>query len=188
MSRTGKTWAPVNLERIQSWVDQGRLVSSAERPITARELVLSGCVHDVHDGVKVLGDVRMERVCSRGLMILQGAEFLKVPVHIEASRASQSAIKAIEALGGSVKCMYYNRLALRDLVRGRSDRKRAEPTKKGDIGRELWLGDGFGLMCGLDWYSSWKNRGYLATRQTREEEKAAKMAVFTGPGPRRVDM
>jgi hypothetical protein len=59
-SRTGKTWAPVNLERIQSWIDQGRLTSSSTHPITARELLLSGCIHDVHDGVKVLGDVSGE--------------------------------------------------------------------------------------------------------------------------------
>jgi hypothetical protein len=32
-------------------------VSTPEAPITARELLLSGCIHDVHDGVKVLGDV-----------------------------------------------------------------------------------------------------------------------------------
>ncbi|KAJ1309930.1 hypothetical protein OPQ81_006689 [Rhizoctonia solani] len=152
-NQTGKTWAPVNLERIQNWIDQGRLTSSPTHPITARELLLSGCIHDVHDGVKVLGD---------------GAEFLKTPVHIEPSRASQSAIKAIEALGGSVKCTYYNPLALRDLVKGRTDRKRAAPTRKSDI----------------EWYSSWKNRGYLATPQTAEEVKAAKKAMFEGPGPR----
>ncbi|CAE6520996.1 unnamed protein product [Rhizoctonia solani] len=152
-NQTGKTWAPVNLERIQSWIDQGRLTSSPTHPITARELLLSRCIHDVHDGVKLLGD---------------GAEFLKTPVYIEPSRASQSAIKAIEALGGSVKCIYYNPLALRDLVQGRTDRKRAAPTRKSDI----------------EWYSSWKNRGYLATPQTAEEVKAAKQAMFAGPGPR----
>ncbi|KAL5635710.1 hypothetical protein ACGC1H_004502 [Rhizoctonia solani] len=152
-NQTGKTWAPVNLERIQSWIDRGRLVSSPTHPITARELLLSGCIHDVHDGVKVLGD---------------GAEFLKSSVYIEPSRASQSAIKAIEALGGSVKCVYYNPLALRDLVKGRTDRKRAAPTRKSDI----------------EWYSSWKNRGYMAVPQTPEEVKAAKKAMFAGPGPR----
>ncbi|KAF8682481.1 Protein tyrosine kinase [Rhizoctonia solani] len=152
-NQTGKTWAPVNLERIQSWIDQGRLTSSPAHPITARELLLSGCVHGVHDGVKLLGD---------------GAEFLKTAIHIEPSRASQSAIKAVEALGGSVKCIYYNPLALRDLVKGRTDRKRAAPTRKSDI----------------EWYSSWKNRGYMATPQTAEEVKVAKKAIFAGPGPR----
>lgn len=57
-----------------------------------------------------------------------------MPLHIEPSRASQTAIKAIEALGGSVKCIYYNPLALRDLIKGRTDRKRAAPTRKSDIG------------------------------------------------------
>jgi hypothetical protein len=36
----------------------GRLTSSPENPITARELLLSGCIHDAHDGIKLLGDVR----------------------------------------------------------------------------------------------------------------------------------
>ena len=56
---TGKTYAPVNLDRIQHWIDQGRLTSSPEKPITARELVQSGCVHGAHEGVKILGDVRL---------------------------------------------------------------------------------------------------------------------------------
>ena len=57
-SINGKTYAPVNLDRIAHWVEQGRLVSSPEKPITARELVLSGCIHNAHDGVKLLGNVR----------------------------------------------------------------------------------------------------------------------------------
>ncbi len=57
--RNVKTWAPINLDRIQHWINEGRLPTpSAERPITARELLLSGCVHNVHDGIKLLGDVR----------------------------------------------------------------------------------------------------------------------------------
>lgn len=60
----------MNLERIQHWIDQGRLKSSPEEPITARELLLSGCVHSVHDGVKILGDVSyFERLNSSSLLI-----------------------------------------------------------------------------------------------------------------------
>lgn len=55
--RSGKKYAPINLDRIQHWIDQGRLESSPEKPITARELLLSGCIHQVHDGIKLLGDV-----------------------------------------------------------------------------------------------------------------------------------
>jgi len=57
-SISGKTYAPVNLDRIAYWIEQGRLASSPEKPITARELVMSGCIHNAHDGVKLLGDVR----------------------------------------------------------------------------------------------------------------------------------
>lgn len=53
-----KTFAPVNLDRLQHWINTERLVSSPERPITARELLRSGCVHNAKDGVKLLGDVR----------------------------------------------------------------------------------------------------------------------------------
>jgi len=127
----GKTYAPVNLDRIQHWIDQGRLESSPEKPITARELLLSGCIHNVHDGVKLLGD---------------GAEHLKTPIHITPSRASQSAIRAVEKLGGTVFCKYYNPLALRDCVKGRTDRTEAMPTHR----REIL------------WYTQWKNRGYLS--------------------------
>ncbi|KAG8953542.1 YmL10 [Tulasnella sp. 419] len=127
---TAKTYAPLNLDRIQHWIDTGRLTSSPESPITARELLLSGCVHNVHDGVKILGD---------------GVEHLKTPIHLVVSRASQSAIDAIEKLGGSVVCQYYNTLALRDLIHGRTDRKSALPVRKADI----------------LWYSDPKNRGYL---------------------------
>lgn len=55
--RNNKVFAPVNLDRIQHWIDQGRLTSSPEKPITAKELLESGCVHNVHDGIKLLGSV-----------------------------------------------------------------------------------------------------------------------------------
>ncbi|KAH0830433.1 ribosomal protein L18e/L15P [Lanmaoa asiatica] len=119
-----KTYAAVNLDRLQHWVDQGRLHSTPEKPITAKELLLSGCVHNVHDGIKLLGN---------------GAEFLKAAVHITPSRASKSAIKAIEASGGSVFCQYYNSLALRDCIKSRTDRVSAAPTRRNDISAFLEL-------------------------------------------------
>ncbi|KAF9001992.1 ribosomal protein L18e/L15P [Cyathus striatus] len=113
-----KIWAPVNLDRIQHWIDQGRLSSSPDKPITARELLLSGCIHDVHDGVKILGD---------------GAQHFKSPIYVVASRASSSAIKTIEDNGGKVVCKYYNELAMRDCVKGRIGRVAAAPTRREDI-------------------------------------------------------
>ena len=54
---TRKDYVPLNLDRIQHWIDQGRLSSSPENPITARELLHSKCVHDVKAGIKLLASV-----------------------------------------------------------------------------------------------------------------------------------
>ncbi|KAI0029724.1 ribosomal protein L15 [Vararia minispora EC-137] len=131
INRNSREFASVNLDRIVYWIAQGRLSSSPEVPITARELLLSGCIHNVHDGVTILAS---------------GSEQLKQPIHIVASRASKTAVKAIEAAGGTVFCQYYNRLALRDCVKGRTDRISAAPVVRKDI----------------MWYTKWSNRGYLA--------------------------
>ena len=64
----------------------------------------------------------------------QGSEVLKTPIHITPSRASKSAIRAVEKVGGTVFCKYYNDLALRDCVHGRTDRIQAAPNKRNDIG------------------------------------------------------
>ncbi|TEB36047.1 ribosomal protein L15 [Coprinellus micaceus] len=137
VNHNAKEWAPVNLDRIQHWINQGRLTSSPENPITARELLASGCIHDAHDGVKILGD---------------NASELKTPIYIIASRASKSAIAAIEAAGGKVVCKYYNALALRDCVKGRTDRVSAAPTTRKDI----------------VWYGLHRNRGFVSSKTLQE--------------------
>jgi large subunit ribosomal protein L15 len=49
--------SPVNLDRIQSWIDQGRL--SPKKLITIKELKGSKCIHGVkRHGVKLLARVR----------------------------------------------------------------------------------------------------------------------------------
>ena len=48
--------SPINLDRIQSWIDQGRLDPS--KPITMKELAKSRCLHGVkRHGVKLLAKV-----------------------------------------------------------------------------------------------------------------------------------
>lgn len=59
---------------------------------------------------------------------------MKTPIHITPSRASKSAIRGVEKLGGTVFCKYYNPLALRDCVKGRTDRIQAAPVRQTDIG------------------------------------------------------
>ena len=47
----------------------------------------------------------------------QGGEHLRGAIHIEVAQASLKAIEAVEAKGGTVTCMHYNRLALRALLK-----------------------------------------------------------------------
>ncbi|KIY65715.1 ribosomal protein L15 [Cylindrobasidium torrendii FP15055 ss-10] len=126
-----KTWAPVNLDRLQHWITTGRVTSSPDKPITARELLLSGCIHDAHDGIKILGD---------------GSEKFTSKIWITPSRASKSAVKAIENAGGVVVCKYYNTISLKDCLQGRADRVEAAPTRREDI----------------VWYGRTRNRGYIS--------------------------
>ena len=95
---------PLNLDKIQDWVDQGRLDPS--KPITIKELKRSRCVSNVKDGVKLLA---------------KGSEQLKVPLNVIISRASAKAIAAIEAAGGSVTTRYYTPFAMRKIMQGQMD-------------------------------------------------------------------
>jgi|UniRef100_K3X7J1 large subunit ribosomal protein L15 len=93
---------PVNLDKLQLFVDMGRL--DASKTITMKELVDSGMVtcSRVKHGIKLLG---------------KGGEHLTTSLTIEVSQASKSAIQAIEAAGGSITSVYHNRLALRALLK-----------------------------------------------------------------------
>ncbi|KAL8832766.1 MAG: hypothetical protein Q9170_004764 [Blastenia crenularia] len=95
---------PLNLVKVQSWVEQGRLDPS--KPITVRELVKSRCIHGVQDGVKLLA---------------KGSEKITSPLNIIVSRASASAIAAIEAAGGSVTTRYYTPFAIKRITHGETD-------------------------------------------------------------------
>lgn len=95
--------SPINLDRIQQWIDQGRLDPS--KPITLKELAKSRCLHGVKDGVKLLA---------------RGAEVFKTPVDILVSRASSTAIEAVEAAGGKVTTRFYTPSSIKRLLKGES--------------------------------------------------------------------
>ena len=78
-----KEYAVVNLDRVQAFVDAGKLDVGAE--IDEAALVASGLVRRVRDGVRVLG---------RGEVT--------VPMRLRVTGASAGAVEAIEAAGGSV--------------------------------------------------------------------------------------
>lgn len=96
--------SPINLDRIQSWIDQGRL--DPTKPITLKELARSRCLHGIKDGVKLLA---------------RGKGELKTPINILVSRASAAAIEAIEALGGKVTTRYYTKDSIKRLLKGESE-------------------------------------------------------------------
>ncbi|KOS20934.1 54S ribosomal protein L10 [Escovopsis weberi] len=91
----------VNLDQIQSWIDQKRL--DATKQITPKELIESRLVGAVKDGVKILS---------------RGSETLKQPISVMVSRVSAGAIAAIEAAGGRVVTRYYTKQAIERLVAG----------------------------------------------------------------------
>lgn len=124
----------INLGKIQDYVDMGRLDPN-KRPLTLKDLVDSGMVknNSIDHGIKLLSG---------------GKKRLTTPLSLEVSRASQSAIKALENVGGEVTTVHFNRLALRALLKPHKFDiipKRARPPPR--------------LMT---YYRSYKNRGYLS--------------------------
>jgi large subunit ribosomal protein L15 len=91
--------SPLNLGKLQDWIDDGRI--DPTQPITFKELLDSRAVHGIKDGVKLLGD---------------GADRFKTPVNITVSRASKSAIEAIERAGGKVVTRFFNKNGIKAIT------------------------------------------------------------------------
>jgi len=128
-----KNYQPLNLDRLQHWIDTGRI--DPLQLITMKHLLDTRCVHKLEDGVKLLSD---------------GAEYFKTPVNIEVSRASRKAIEALERAGGTIVCRYYHPLGLRALRYPEKFKKIPKtplPSRKSE----------------KEWYQDSQNRGYLAS-------------------------
>ena len=175
--------SPVNLDRIQDWIDQGRLDPS--QPITLRELVKSRCIHGIKDGVKLL---------SRG-----GEGALKQPITIIVSRASASAIQAVEAAGGSITTRYYTRHAIKRILSGKTDpyvslawkdtsEKLAEAAAKGEdvshIDTELMQKIGMGIDKPLTKGNGFQYRLPDPTSRRDIEYYRDPCLLYTSPSPR----
>ena len=96
--------SPINLDRIQDWINQGRI--DPQQPITLKELARTRAVHGIKDGIKLLA---------------RGGPALTTPINIVVSRASQQAIAAVEALGGTVTTRFYTPYAIRRIRQGKTD-------------------------------------------------------------------
>lgn len=161
----GVEMSGINLDTIQSWIDQGRLDSG--KVITLNELCSSRALHGIKDGVKLLG---------------RGREGLKSKIDLVVSRASKSAVEAVEALGGTVTTRFYTKSAIRRIRQGEmhpfvslkwdqrgigkeglmvKGAETEEARVKGKMGFEYRLPDPSGRRD-LEYYRSEENRGYLA--------------------------
>lgn len=66
--RHSRQWQALNVGRLAQWIDKGRLDPGAV--ITMRHLRDSGAVHkNVHDGVKLLAEVRARGVEGHGAFV-----------------------------------------------------------------------------------------------------------------------
>lgn len=99
----------LNVGTIQDYIDMGRLSLDNKNenniPVfNMKDLLDAGMftTSSVKHGIKLLAE---------------GKERLKTPFKLEISRVSESAIDAVEAIGGEVTTVHYNRLALRALLK-----------------------------------------------------------------------
>ena len=92
----------VNVDRIQQYINMGRLMPKPNQMVTVRNLLEAGVISRAKDGVKLLAKGKLQ---------------LEHPLHLEVSNASDEAIKAIEASGGTVTCVHFNKLAMRAMTK-----------------------------------------------------------------------
>lgn len=147
----------VNLDRIQDWIDQGRIDPS--QPITVKELTATRAIHGCKDGVKLLA---------------RGATALTSPINIVVSRASAAAIAAVEAAGGTVTTRYYTRYAIKRIRQGKTDPFVSMKWEGGQLGmgadpQQRIKGNGFQYRLpdptsrkDMEYYRDPAHRGYLS--------------------------
>ncbi|KAJ0448065.1 putative ribosomal protein L15 [Helianthus annuus] len=92
---------PVGLGKIARLINAGKIDSS--ELITMKTLKDTGAIgKQIRDGVRLMG---------------RGAEHIQWPIHLEVSRVTVRAKEAVEAAGGSVRKVYYNKLGFRALLK-----------------------------------------------------------------------
>lgn len=95
------TFQPVGLGKIAKLINAGKIDSS--ELITMKTLKDTGAIgKQIKDGVRLMG---------------RGAEHIQWPIHLEVSRVTVRAKAAVEAAGGSVRRVYYNKLGFRALLK-----------------------------------------------------------------------
>ncbi|CAM0910534.1 unnamed protein product [Alopecurus aequalis] len=127
-NRFSLTFQPCGLGKIAKLINAGKIDSS--ELITMKTLKFPVALYQdtsaigkqIKDGIRLMG---------------RGAEEIKWPIHLEVSRATARAKAAVEAAGGTVRLVYYNKLGFRALLKpewfakkGRLIPKAARPPPK----------------------------------------------------------
>jgi large subunit ribosomal protein L15 len=125
---------PMNIGTLQIYIDMKRL--DPTKTITIADMMNAGLfkANTIRHGVKLLS---------------KGADMLRQPISIEVTRASESAVAAVESLGGTVTTIHLNKLGIRTVLRpdkfaDRHMPRNARPPPKMQ-----------------PYYTNWKHRGYL---------------------------
>jgi large subunit ribosomal protein L15 len=154
----------LNVGTIQDYIDMGRFpttptLENNEIPVwTMKDLLDAGLctASSVKHGIKLLG---------------KGKEKLRTPFRLEISRASESAIAAIESIGGEVTTVHYNNLALRALLKPHKFgvQEQASPTKQATqtTNKKAVRQKPKFARPPPKWqpyYTNWENRGYLSVQ------------------------
>ncbi|XP_058770351.1 uncharacterized protein LOC131643994 [Vicia villosa] len=95
------TFQPIGLGKIATFINAGKIDSS--ELITMKTLKDAGVLgKQIKDGVRLMG---------------RGSEKIQWPIHLEVTRVTVRAKEAVEAAGGSVRKVYYNKLGFRALLK-----------------------------------------------------------------------
>jgi len=133
---------PINLGDLQDFIDMKRL--STTDTITMKDLVDAGLttMSSVKFGIKLLA---------------KGKERFRTPIKIEVSRASRTAIEAIESVGGEITTIHLTRLSLRVLMKPQKFEEKLIPRRALPHPK---------LMT---YYHNYDNRGYLSPQMQKKK-------------------
>lgn len=136
----------LDLGTLQDWITMGRLEVPEGRMLTMKDLCDAGVVN-------------RQKVLKRGGVVLlaRGRNRLTRPLHVEVSRASFKAIRAVEEAGGTVTVSHFNDLSLRALLK---------PHKFDVLPKRAWPS-----LKTIPRYLAYSRRGFLAPEvQLRNKE------------------
>jgi len=184
----------LNVGTIQDYIDMGRFPAipkkNTEEYANDNDTESEKTPPPIPTVVLTMKDFMEAGLCTassnkHGMKLLaHGKERVRTPIKIEISRASESAIAAIEAVGGEVTTVHYNKLALRTLLK---PHKYTTPTGTINISSELSCAEEEDAPIGKrrgrqgkrilplpknarpnpkwqPYYTNWKNRGYLSVQ------------------------